>query len=205
MRILLLVTFCLLFISSKAQFVPVQQTIKTPNGPVKITTYTHQPNMFGMPNGTYTVDLDFKTPMTIIAKDGTVKNVRVQYDASSKIHVLKELGKKTKDRIIYKPSDTKQISRLYDGKVQVGIPADSCWLFKISSGKITTYSYLPTDQKATFSAIQQGDSGVILLLNQENLRTLTPGTSERIQKLIEEEKFWRAIELYNKSDKSEQN
>jgi hypothetical protein len=203
MRILLLVVFCLLYISSKAQFVPVQQTIKTPNGPVKITTYTHQPNMFGTPNYAYSIDFVFKTSMTIFGKDETVRNIRVQYDASSKTHVLKELGNKKKELMVYKPSDTKQISRLYDGKLQVGIPADSCWLFKISSGRITTYSYLPTDQKATLSAIQQGENGPILILNQENLEALTPSASERIQKLIEEQKFWRAIELYNKSDKSE--
>lgn len=206
MRSVLLVAFCLLFISAKAQFVPMQQTIKTPYGPAKITTYSHQPYMYrpyGMGASNRSLQLVFKTNLTIIAKDGTVSNLRVEYDASSQVHLLKERGNKSKEQMIYKPSDTKQISRFYDGKLQVGIPADSCWLFKYYTGKVIAYSYLPGEQKESLLAIQSGKGGPILPLTKENLLTLVPDANERVLKLIEDEKFWRAIEVYNKPDKNE--
>lgn len=198
MRYLLLVIFCLVFMPTWAQFIPMQQTIKTPYGPAKITTYTYHPMpyRFGSPDQSLT--LVFKTNMTIIEKDGTVKNVRIQYDASSKVHVLKELGNKKTDRMIYKPADTKQISCLYMSKLQVGIPADSCWLFKIAPGKIVTYSFLPSEQDKSLAAIQDGKDGPILPLTKENLLMLSVDANERVYKLIEEQKYWKAISLYNK-------
>jgi hypothetical protein len=74
-----------------------------------------------------------------------------------------------------------------DGRKLVGIPTDSCWLFKASSGKITLYSFLAEEDSYTTIAMQEED-GPIEKLDKENL-LLIMGHNYRLRKLIENGKF----------------
>ena len=101
------------------------------------------------------------------------------------------------DKVI-KPKDTKQIMQMYDGKLMVGIPADTCWLFKVDEGDISIYAPFPTGDNNYYTAIQKVD-GPILPLTKENLKNMV-GNDPRLIELIDKGKVFQAIWKYNKAD-----
>jgi len=97
---------------------------------------------------------------------------------------------------IVKPTDTKSIYRiLYDGRKLVGIPTDSCWLFKVGAGKINLYSFLAEENLNTVIAMQVGN-GPIVKISKETLLPVM-GEIATLRKLVEKGEFLRAIERYN--------
>jgi len=191
MRIHLLFTFALLgFVATTyCQMIPV-----APN------QYVYLPMNYRKP------DISHKYDFTITLKNDSVFTVRTNIDISKKKHFI--VVKKNKEKVNIHPEDTKSISRITnyednkfikDGRVLEGIPADSCWLFKSYAGKINCYSFLAETGLYYIIAIQNGYMSPIVPLTKENLSGMIVTDDPKILKMIEKQKFDKAIEAYNTS------
>lgn len=102
------------------------------------------------------------------------------------------------------PKETLKISRLdNDGTEYVGMPNDSCWLFKIISGKITAYSIV--------SQTYQDDSIYLTAFSVDNgpIQKLTPDAlgdilkpDERAYRAFKADDYFMAINRFNKDSKA---
>lgn len=128
-----------------------------------------------------------------------VRSLKIELDSATH-YIDISSGKKNK---ILVPTATKSISRVINkDKLMVGIPADTCWLFKITTGKINAYSFLPRNNPQHTIAIQQGD-GPILPLNAENfLSMVNPELRPKLKPYAEfkhkYKRLYELIEAYNK-------
>jgi hypothetical protein len=106
--------------------------------------------------------------------------------------------KKGNESYTLRPGETKSISVLSaNGERIIGVPADSCWLFKVNSGRINSYSYVPEENMLRVVAIQRGEFGPIVPLNVENLSAMI-GDDPKIRELVQAGKFAKAIKAFNK-------
>jgi hypothetical protein len=129
-------------------------------------------------------------------KDGgnLVTKNRINFEDSINSITLKDESKR-----VIKPNETVQIFRMLpEGVKFIGIPTDSCWLFKCAVGKINTYSMLAEQDISYAIAIQKGE-GEIVKLSKENLLELTADANDaELVAMIEKKKFLKAIQRYNK-------
>lgn len=188
----MIVGFVFIISLSFAQFVPVPSTIRTPYGNVQSTTYHY------MPMNYYNVgQASVKYMFTVVLKSDSVFIVKARIDVSEKQHVLPVKTGEGKRDIF--PDNTKQIYReTSTGKKIVGLPADSCWLFKAVTGKINAYSHLAETGYSYIIAIQDGDQEPIIPFTRKNLEAMV-GTPEdpKVLSLIEKGKLVKALEMYN--------
>lgn len=174
--------------------VPQVHSINTPYGPAKFTTYTYQ----RMPMMDYSErgPVSKKYQFFLVMKDGgnLVTKNRINFEDSINSISLKDESKR-----VIKPNETVEIFRMLpEGIKFVGIPADSCWLFKSSAGKINTYSMLAEQNMSYAVAVQKGD-GEIVKLSKKNLLEMTADANNaELTALIEKKKYLKAIQLYNK-------
>jgi hypothetical protein len=192
-KIIILLVFFICALNSYAQFIPVTTTIPTPQGNIPYTYYV------GVPRYNYGVKgpISTKHKFTIELMNDSLFTARTKINIGEGDDFLKV--KINKEEKIIKPAETKSISRISElGNKLVGIPADSCWLFKVQSGKINMYSFLAEETLTYVIAMQIGD-GPIMPIKKETKEILEPIMNDRprLLKLLEKEEFIRAIELYN--------
>jgi hypothetical protein len=97
------------------------------------------------------------------------------------------------------PKETKSITRHPKRKLDlVGIPTDTCWVFKVALGKINSYSFFAETEIGYTKLIQSGD-GPIVPLTQSNLMPMLANDS-RASKLASEGNLLKAIHAYNKNN-----
>lgn len=178
--------------SAQTYAIPMTHTVNTPYGPAKITTYSYQQ----MPMMDYSNrgPISGKYQFFLIMKDGSqlVTKNRINIEDSINTIALKDKSKR-----VIKPAETVEIFRMVEGLKFVGIPADSCWLFKSSEGKISTYSMLAEKNISLAVAIQKGD-GDIVKLSKENLLDITADANDpELAAMIEKKKYLKAIRVYN--------
>lgn len=195
------------------QFIPTTRTIQTPVGPAKIVDHhiIGAPHYFGgvkkpsKSQSAYSGHVAYpfilgKIDMTVVLQSDSVFNGRLLFKVYDSVHSLTlERKKKEGGNRIYVPKDTKQISQLYKGRLIVGIPADSCWLFKVDEGKISSYAPFPTDVIEYYTAIQKNGEP-ILPLTIENLKDMI-GDNSKLIKLVDKGKVSQAIWKYNNGTK----
>lgn len=127
-------------------------TFQTPRGPITVNQWRYMP----MNNGYTASSPSIKYPFTLVLKNDSIVQVKGRIDISDKYHFIK--GKVKKQRVASKPSDTKEIYHITKaGFKLIGIPADSCWLFKAMQGKISLYSYMAERGSDNIIAIQKGE------------------------------------------------
>lgn len=201
MRTTITVAIILLSVGLQAQIMipnTTTRTIQTPYGPTQLsqTMWTSYYPNYG---GSQVVPYVGKTNMSVVLKSDSVFNERMFFNVADSIHSL-TLDRKEKKGgdILVRPEDTKQISQVYDGKLMVGIPTDTCWLFKVTPGDINAYAPFPTNFQEFYTAIQKGD-GPIMKLNKENLKEMV-SDQPKLFKLIDKGKLGRAIWKYNGSN-----
>jgi hypothetical protein len=146
----------------------------------------------------------------ILLKDSTRQKIytAIQFDTILRKTYLVVVNKKFpksdpehRNQRIY-PDQTLQISRTnFSDKKIIGISKDSCWMFKIISGAINTYSYIseepgPTFEESTIIGIQLSD-GPILKYNVENLKQMVGNDADALES-IESKDYLRAIKKYNR-------
>jgi hypothetical protein len=187
---LLFLVLTMLALHASAQFVPVTQTIQTPYGNVNQTYYIGAPRIYYY-NGNASVKHNFIVELLNDSVFTTHTWIRSGDDHKDFLKV-----KINKENKIIKPVDTKSIWRKASGgRKLVGIPADSCWLFKVATGKINLYSFLAEEDIKAVVAMQVGD-GAIVKISKETLLPII-GNITTLRKLVEKGEFVRAIERYN--------
>jgi hypothetical protein len=187
--------FCLISATAFSQMYSVPSTIRTPYG--NVTTYTN--HYVPMYYGGYQLPTVFKrAKLMVVLKNDSVLNIRAKFDAGSKQNAITLKGKKGALDKVYKPTDTKSITRIFTtGEAPIkGMPADSCWLFKVISGRINGYSNVPLQSHASVVAIQDGDDAIVKL-TKDNLLAMMPERNEKLEKLFKKNKLIEAIKLYN--------
>lgn len=187
--VLLLVTS----LSSYAQWRTT--TIQTPYGKTNVTTYTPQPYIY---YGSGAVQSSSKYRFTIVLKTDTTLQAKTKIDLSGKPDKVKIKVNKKKRTVV--PADTKEIYRVMpDGRKLSGMPADSCWLFKvIERKKINAYSDMPVRGYMYAKAIQLGDDGEIVPLTLDNLAKMIGETNDpELQRLIRKKKVLSALAHVN--------
>lgn len=194
MKQLLATGLFMMIVLCNGQFYSPPTTMRTPYG--NVTTPGHYMPMY---YGSYQLPTVFKrAKLTLVLKNDSVLNIQAKFDAREKQNTITFKGKKGMADKVYKPADTKSITRLFSsGELPMkGIPADSCWLFKVVVGKINGYSNVPMHSEASVIAIQEGE-GTIVILTKDNLLAMMPERNEKLDKLIGKKKFIEAIKLYN--------
>jgi hypothetical protein len=173
--------------------IPVTSTIRTPYGNVPHTYYVPGPRMYyGEPN----ISAKYQFHITLNNDSTFMARTMINLPKEKENHSITIKSKK--ERTTLYPADTKSISRTTsDGMRLVGIPADSCWLFKTSKGKINSYSFVAEPGMDYVIAIQNGNDGPIVPLTKDNLLAITGTENEKVAKLIEKGKLIKAIEFYN--------
>ena len=145
----------------------------------------------------------------LLLKDSTQLKVRskVHSDTTLKKNYLVFVNKDTRrsdsnrKRMIF-PEETLKITRVDLSPGVMGTPTDSCWLFKVVTGKINAYSFLPENYALTsdhLTAMQVGD-GPIEPITTERLRALMAGDEKALKALYKKD-VYKAITKFNASSK----
>ncbi len=195
---LIVIALMSLAMSTSAQYVYVPQTIHTPygNATIQQPMYMYRPMYFNYGNATSNPKFDF----TIVLTNDSVITLRSRMEVTDKKMHLAQKVKKQKRKIF--PNETKQVSGYSSAWGRLtGIPADSCWLFKITKGPINCYSSLPMRDIATAIAIQKGEDGEIVPLSRKNLEAITGNDDEKINKWLEKDKLTKVVQYYNEVNK----
>jgi hypothetical protein len=132
-------------------------------------------------------------------KNDSIVTLKADFDVASKQNVITIRDRKGTLVKVYKPEDTKSIVRKLPGDDMKGIPADTCWLFKVISGKIKGYTNMPFYTEAIV-AFKFGE-GDILPLTIENFEAIAPPDDKNFVRLIRKKKWVEAIHYYNRNIK----
>jgi len=195
------ICFKILFVSlvvfshvASAQFVSVPYTMSTPGGNVPMYHHVYLPTHYN--NGNSNPKFDFEVTLK---NDSVVKFKSRILSENKKMYVLL---KENKSKRKISPDDTKAIvSSSSDlGRIK-GLPADSCWLFKMNKGAINCYSSVPMIDIYGTIAIQEGEKGTIIELTKENLQGITGNDDDKIVKWLKKNKLIKVIEYYNEKNR----
>ena len=141
----------------------------------------------------------------IVFTDGRDTTVYTKLEADSTASYLamenKSVGKKDPARFIkIYPSQTKYISHVdpTTGKDFVGQAHDSCWLFKVITGKMSAYTDLAEiSVEDKFIRYVQLDDGALVGVTDPEAVKLFAG-NDRAQELFVAKDYNRAVKRYNK-------
>ena len=183
--------FLLIASSLKAQFMSVPYTMHTPGGNVTMNQMIYTPMHYN--NGTSNPRYSFEVKL----KSDSVIKFKSKIKTESKKMYIVYKSKNGKRKVF--PNDTKEIqgiSSLYG--IVKGFPADSCWLYKVTSGEINCYTSVPVFDINYAMAIQKGN-GEIVGLTRKNLEAMTGTDDEQIAKWLKKDKLIKVIEYVNDS------
>jgi hypothetical protein len=96
--------------------------------------------------------------------------------------------------------ETRAIIRRENGSDVAGIATDSCWLFKIVSGKINAYSFLSENAGPFSIAALQTQNGPIQNFNGYTLEQMI-NTDQKAMKAFSKRDYIKAIEKFNANNK----
>ena len=129
---------------------------------------------------------------TVTMKDNSVREVRSKIYADSLANKSYLLDAENQQKIYC--NQTRRITR--DGNGVTGIATDSCWLFKVVSGKINAYSFL-SDAAGPFSIIAY-QTGTSLIQNFDpQLFELLIKDDTKAYKVFLKKDYIKSIEKYN--------
>jgi hypothetical protein len=188
--------FCVIgFNHAIAQYVSVPYTVPTPYGNMSMSQHIYMPTHYYNSNS----NPKFNFEVTL-KNDSVVKFKSRILSENKKMYVLfKE--HKTKRKVV--PNETKVVygNSTTWGRIK-GLPADSCWLFKMNKGAINCYSSVPMIDINSTIAIQEGEKGEIVALTKENLQGITGKDDDKIVKWLNKNKLIKVIEYFNKNNKA---
>jgi len=136
----------------------------------------------------------------VLKNDSVIRDrTFINYDSADKTYFVEI--KKRKETLVLKPGDTKELYRILPSGLKLpGVPADSCWLFRVGKGKINSYSFFAPDDFGYVMAIQK-EGGPILPLTENNLKEMVD-YNPAYDRLFRRKHFKRIIETYNYKNKS---
>lgn len=95
------------------------------------------------------------------------------------------------------PPETQFIVKIGDNNQEyIGLPADSCWMFRMISGEINVYHFLPFNQWEFAVAIQKGQDAPIQKITPDLIKFLISDDQKAMQ-FFEDGKHETAIRVYN--------
>lgn len=150
------------------------------------------------------------TPATSVERNSKKYYYTVLFKDSTKITMISKIDEHK--RAFYlaidqpgmtrsiRPSETLQIARrTSNGKIMVGMPMDSCWLFKIAEGKLDLYSVLSEENKPRFVVAFQRDDGPLLPVTQETVSEAIKDDQELVEQVVDDrDKLVALLVKYNK-------
>lgn len=187
MKIVAIAFFAGLSTGCFAQFT----TIRTPYGGATVPNHNYS-YMMNNSYGSYNPKREF----TIVLKGDTTIERKTRINTELKPQSLSV--KMAKKKRIIVPADTKEIFWVTpQGWKATGIPADSCWLFRVADGKINAFSNVPVQGAEYAIAIQSGNDGAIVPLSVENLKGMTAEIDDpEFRKLLTKKKASAALVRY---------
>ena len=189
------VILVLAFLSSSnfsiSQNIPIRSYMSTPKGNISTTHYHY----INMPNGYLQTKLGSQShDYKIILKNDSILAKYTRININDSIHSI--TIKKKKERRIVKPFETKFVKFTNArGELYIGIPKDTCWLFKIHSGRINAYSYLPEVDDIHIRAIQKGGEEIVPYTKAYVLKMVE--SNKEAMKYAEKGKLHEALCAYN--------
>jgi hypothetical protein len=191
-RFSILILFFAPFTISYAQYtMPSHNAMQRAMPPPNIPYYHH----YNYQNNGKEISARYK--FTVTLKNDSVITTRTRIFLSDSLDDFIVVKQKKVLKTL-SPGDTKSISRVDPyGKVWVGIPADSCWLFKCGVGEINSYSFVAEPVMDYVIAIQKGNKGPIVPLTKENLELMVGTDDPKIRQMILMKNFGGAIQIYN--------
>lgn len=196
MRCLLVVFMSVSFFQSKAQFsVPHTTYINTPYGNIPITSYSyHYIPTFYFRNSDFTPKkkYDFKV---ILQNDSVIQTHSAIHFSENKHFINVYSGRKVIRKIYVK--DTKSITAEFEDYDFVGLPNDSCWLFRANDDSILTYSMMPEDDPMYFTFFSiRGIPHSVRPITSDYLLPFVKDDKDLL-KLVNKDKLTKAIQLFN--------
>ena len=146
------------------------------------------------PNSTGGI-MNFKHDYKIVLKNDTVIRRYTKIEISDSVHFMKI--KINKKNLLIRPADTKEVIYVTPkGKEYTGFPRDTCWLFKMRSGKINIFTYLPENEMKYLVAMQKGIGGEIVAYTKVNIIQMVKDNDLAL-KFVETNELWKAMCIYN--------
>jgi hypothetical protein len=139
-----------------------------------------------------------KSYYNIALLEDSLVNAYTRVDTKSIPHsITARVGKLTRK---FTPRDTQFIVRIGDfSEEYIGLPADSCWMFKMIKGNINVYYFLPFNEWKFAVAIQKNDDGPIQKITSDLIKSLISDAPKAIQ-FFEANRHLEAILVYNGLD-----
>lgn len=141
------------------------------------------------------VPVDQKYDYVIVLKSDSVLRAKTRLIPGDTFSIQIVSGKTKR---IIRPADTKEIYRISrKGNKLTGAPADSCWWFTCTKGKINGYSkYSATG--AQYSQMFSIGDGEMMRLTDSNFEAVLPADADkRVRRLVKRGMLVKAIEAYN--------
>jgi len=177
---------------AKGQYVSMPYSVPTPYGNVTMTQHIYMPTHY------YNSNSNPKFKFVVVLKNDSVIELKSRMLSEDITMYVLYNENKSKRKIF--PDETKVIfSNSISGRIK-GLPADSCWLFKVKKGAINCYSSVPMIDINSTIAIQEGDTGKIVALTKENLQGITGNDDEKIVRWLDKNKLIKVIEYYNEKN-----
>jgi len=135
-----------------------------------------------------------KHNFTIVLLNDSSFEVKAKINIEDSVNSIK--WDKGEEHRTITPSETKEIYRSsIKGKIR-GVPRDSCWIFLVEKGKISTYSVSSDIENYPMINYIQKSDGDIVSLNSTSLENMV-SDNEKALVLVKKGKFLKAIEKYN--------
>lgn len=166
----------------------------TKKNPVKDDLYMWNP--YGYIGRYNTLDkTSKKLSYSIVLKDST-KIVASGKIGDHKGNFFLYVDNETMTRSI-RPNETLSVTYMpKKGVPLVGIPTDSCWVFKMIEGPVNLYSVTPQELDQFVIYIQQGNDGAMMKATKGNFRKLLKN-DQSIQVDINTNQFRSAVKKHN--------
>jgi hypothetical protein len=155
--------------------------------------------------------LNRKFTFTVLFRDSSTKtfNSQIHFDTSNQkyylLHENRKLPKSdpARNQKIYADQTINVCRFVTIDKIRIeGVPTDSCWLFKVLSGKINAYSECSEISRidATYTTAIQVAGDKIEPLMPEKLEQLISG-DEKALKLFKRKLYYDAIDRFNRTNR----
>ena len=190
---ILLILVVLFTMDSFSQFTTVPSTFSTPRGNIKIENLRYTG-----PVKIYMIKLSKKKRFN--PKDEYEIRILLQNDSvimnAGKLETKDGKQTITFDSLVITPNETKEIVfPNEEGEYLKGIPKDTSWIFKTTTGIINAYAVTPSIDTKEIVAIQKLTGEIVPFSKELLIEWLKLDT--KAVKLAEKDKYLEAIKLYN--------
>jgi hypothetical protein len=172
----------------------------TKGNPVRGNLYAWNP--YGYIDSSHSLEwISKKLPYSIVFKDST-KLITIGKIGEHKGNFYLYVDNETVTRSI-RPNETLSITYLpKKGEPMVGMPTDSCWIFKLVEGAVNLYAVTPQPLDQFVIYVESSSDNLFLTATKANFRKLLKN-DQGIAVDINTQQFRSAVRRHNKAVESE--